>query len=99
MKIYNQFKSRYPDSILFFHIGADHVAFFEDAKVASSALDLPLEHRRIAGDDIPVLSLDAILFKVYLNKLIRAGHKVTTVEQLSGRDVLKTYPPSQTKAG
>lgn len=99
MKAYYQFKSGYPDSVLFFSIGEDHAAFCEDAKVISSALDLPLGHRAVSGDDIPVVSLDEIMFKVYLNKLIRAGHKVTTVEQLGGRDVIKTYLPAKSKVG
>ena len=98
MEAYEQFKSRYPAGVLFFRLGEDYAAFFDDAKLVSSAFDLPLEYGGPCRD-IPVISLDECLFKVNLNKLLRDGFEVVVVEQIGARDIIKTFSPGKTKAG
>lgn len=42
MAQYFEVKSKYPDTILFFRVGDFYEMFFDDAKLASSELDLVL---------------------------------------------------------
>ena len=92
--MYQSFKDKYPDSVLFFQIGENFTAFAEDAEFVSGAFDLPMKYGAV-----PIVGLDECLFKVHLNKLLRAGYKVTTYEQLGTRDIIKTYQPGKAKAG
>ena len=49
MAQYFEVKSKYPDTILFFRVGDFYEMFFDDAKTASSELDLVLTGKDWAG--------------------------------------------------
>ena len=53
LKQYAQWKKRYPDCLLFFRMGDFYEMFFEDARVASSLLDITLTARD-PGKKIPM---------------------------------------------
>ncbi len=84
MKQYFEIKAQYDDCILFFRLGDFYEMFFEDALIASRALEITLTSR--GGKDkekktpmcgIPYHSSDA-----YIAKLIEKGFKVAICEQV-----------------
>lgn len=85
LKQYAQWKRRYPDCLLFFRMGDFYEMFFEDARVASSILDITLTARdpqkKIPMAGVPFHSVDS-----YLERLVASGHKVAICEQVSEPD-------------
>ncbi len=83
LKQYQQIKKGYQDCILFFRLGDFYEMFFEDAKIASSILDLVLTSR---GSDvtnrIPMCGVPFHAAENYIAKLIKAGQKVAICEQV-----------------
>lgn len=82
LKQYQDLKTRYSDSILFFRLGDFYEMFFDDARLSSPILDVVLTSRdagksgRIPMCGIPYHAKDA-----YISKLINAGYKVAICEQ------------------
>ena len=55
MKNYLETKDKYNDCLLFYRMGDFYELFFEDAKIASKALDIVFTYRgKKAGHDIPM---------------------------------------------
>lgn len=83
LKQYQLIKKNYQDCILFFRLGDFYEMFFEDAKTASSILDLVLTSR---GSDvttrIPMCGVPFHAAENYIAKLIKAGQKVAICEQV-----------------
>ena len=83
LKQYQHIKKNYQDCILFFRLGDFYEMFFEDAKTASSILDLVLTSR---GSDvttrIPMCGVPFHAAENYIAKLIKAGQKVAICEQV-----------------
>ncbi len=83
LKQYQHIKKNYQDCILFFRLGDFYEMFFDDAKVASSLLDLVLTSR---GSDqtnrIPMCGVPFHAAENYIAKLIKAGQKVAICEQV-----------------
>ncbi|MEI7998173.1 MAG: hypothetical protein WCH62_01525 [Candidatus Omnitrophota bacterium] len=83
LKQYFEIKSRHKDAIVFFRLGDFYEMFFEDAKDASSLLDLVLTSR---GQDstgkIPMCGVPYHASDNYIAKLIKAGRKVAICEQI-----------------
>lgn len=80
---YLALKKEYPDCLLFFRLGDFYELFFEDAHIASKALDITLTRRGKTGDDpIPMCGVPFHAAENYLARLIRQGHKVAICEQL-----------------
>ncbi len=80
---YFDIKSEYPDCLLFFRLGDFYELFFEDAKVASKALDLVLTHRgECDGEKVPMCGIPFHAYENYLVRLIKAGFKVAICEQM-----------------
>ncbi|MDA8092005.1 MAG: DNA mismatch repair protein MutS [Nitrospiraceae bacterium] len=83
MKQYQQIKERYPDAILFFRLGDFYEMFGEDAKAASSILQIALTSRDKSKDDpVPMCGIPYFSAETYINKLIGAGRKVAVCEQV-----------------
>lgn len=83
LKQYQEIKSRHQDCILFFRLGDFYEMFFEDAKAASSILDLVLTSRgQDAGGKIPMCGIPFHSADNYINKLVKAGRKVAICEQV-----------------
>lgn len=82
MAQYKRLKEEAGDALLFYRMGDFFELFFEDAKVASSCLDIALTKRgEDAGEPIPMCGVPAHSAESYLARLIRAGHRVAIAEQ------------------
>ena len=83
LKQYQHIKKNYQDCILFFRLGDFYEMFFEDAKIASSLLDLVLTSRGSdATNRIPMCGVPFHAAENYIARLIKAGQKVAICEQV-----------------
>ena len=79
---YHRIKAQYPDTLLFFRMGDFYELFFEDAALASDALNIVLSKRgKSEGQDIPMCGVPAHSSDRYLETLIRKGFRVAVCEQ------------------
>ena len=83
MQQYLQIKQRYHDAILFFRLGDFYEMFFEDAETAAKILDIALTSRNKSDDgSVPLCGVPYHSAEPYIQKLLRAGHKVAVCEQM-----------------
>jgi DNA mismatch repair protein MutS len=83
MQQYLQIKQRYRDAILFFRLGDFYEMFFEDAQTAAKILDIALTSRNKHEDGaVPLCGVPFHSAEPYIQKLLRAGHKVAVCEQM-----------------
>ncbi|MET1028062.1 MAG: DNA mismatch repair protein MutS, partial [Dongiaceae bacterium] len=76
-------KRAHPDTLLFYRMGDFYELFFEDAVKAAAALDIVLTKRgKHDGEDIQMCGVPVHAAEGYLNRLIRAGFKVSVCEQV-----------------
>ncbi|MES2988096.1 MAG: DNA mismatch repair protein MutS, partial [Pseudomonadota bacterium] len=91
MAQYLALKAEAEDCLLFYRMGDFFELFFEDAKIASAALDIALTARgEHEGERIPMCGVPAHSMDGYLARLIKAGHRVAIANQ--------TETPEQAKA-
>ena len=82
MEQYLNIKNKYKDALLFYRMGDFYELFFEDAIVASDALDIALTKRgKSNGKDIPMCGVPFHSADNYLPKLIKKGFNVAICEQ------------------
>ncbi|MBV8836784.1 MAG: DNA mismatch repair protein MutS, partial [Alphaproteobacteria bacterium] len=82
MRQYLEIKKANPDCLLFYRMGDFYELFFEDAEVASRALNIVLTKRgKHQGADIPMCGVPIHRSDEYLHKLIAAGFRVAVCEQ------------------
>ncbi len=82
MEQYLSIKNQYKDALLFYRMGDFYELFFEDAVVASQALDIALTKRgKSNGKDIPMCGVPFHSADNYLPKLIKKGFNVAVCEQ------------------
>src|SRR5688572_23393149 len=106
MRQYQQFKTQYPDYVLFFRMGDFYEMFWEDARLAAKVLGVALTSRSRGGldatDAIPMAGVPFHAVESYLRKMIVAGHKVAICEQMENpqaakgvikRDVVRLMTP------
>ncbi|MCP4704868.1 MAG: DNA mismatch repair protein MutS [candidate division Zixibacteria bacterium] len=90
MRQFNQFKTKYPDKILFFRMGDFYEMFGDDAVKAAPILNIALTSRgNINGQKIPLAGVPHHSAEKYLTKLINAGEKVVVVEQVEDPKLAK----------
>ncbi len=83
MQQYMSIKGDYPDAILFFRMGDFYEMFFEDAKTASSILEIALTSRNKNQDQpIPMCGIPHHSATLYIAKLIRNGQRIAICEQV-----------------
>lgn len=83
MAQYLDIKAGYPDAILFYRMGDFYEMFFNDAELASAALDIALTKRgKIDGEDIRMCGVPHHAAEGYLLTLIRKGFRVAIAEQM-----------------
>ncbi len=75
-------KERHPDALLFFRMGDFYELFFEDARIASEALDITLTARSKGDDKIPMAGIPVRALDNYLKRLVDGGFKVAICEQV-----------------
>lgn len=78
MQQYRELKARHPDAILLFQLGDFYEAFFEDAEVVARELEIVLTSR----DGVPMAGVPVRKADLYIQKLLRKGHKVALGPQL-----------------
>ncbi|MET3710648.1 DNA mismatch repair protein MutS [Sphingomonas trueperi] len=82
MAQYLALKEEAGDCLLFYRMGDFFELFFEDAKTASSVLDIALTSRgEHEGDKIPMCGVPVHAMEAYLARLIKAGHRVAIANQ------------------
>lgn len=80
---YFSIKKDHPKCLLFFRLGDFYELFFEDAKIASKALDIVLTSRgKQGGSDIPMCGIPFHASEQYLARLIKQGFHVAICEQM-----------------
>lgn len=83
MAQYLETKKAYPDYLLFYRMGDFYEMFFDDAVVASKALDIALTKRgKLEGADVPMCGVPFHAYETYLSRLIKHGFKVAICEQM-----------------
>ncbi len=83
MAQYFEIKKDYPDTILFFRLGDFYEMFFDDARTASSVLELTLTGRACGqGEKAPMCGVPFHSAEGYIAKLVQSGYKVAICEQV-----------------
>lgn len=103
MQQYLEIKERYPDSILFFRLGDFYEMFFEDAIVASRAMEITLTGKSCGLEErAPMCGVPYHAADTYIGRLIEKGFKVAICEQVEDpatakgivkREVVKIVTP------
>jgi len=84
MRQYLEAKRQYRDAIVFFRMGDFYEMFYEDALVASRALELTLTSRSkdAGGNGIPMCGVPFHAADGYLARLVKKGFRVAICEQV-----------------
>src|SRR5215470_19015406 len=84
MQQYYRLKAEHPDALLFFRMGDFYELFFEDAVVASRALEIALTSRSKdhAGEPIPMCGVPHHALTTYVGRLVKQGFRVALCEQM-----------------
>lgn len=83
MQQYVKTKEAYKDCILFYRLGDFYEMFYEDALVASKALEITLTGKDCGQEErAPMCGVPYHAVDNYLNKLIAQGYKVAICEQV-----------------
>src|SRR5881392_738326 len=83
MEQYLEIKAANPGLLLFYRMGDFYELFFEDAEIASRALNIMLTKRgKHNGTDIPMCGVPVERSDDYLHRLIAQGHRVAVCEQM-----------------
>ncbi len=82
MEQYSQVKAKHPGDILLFRLGDFYEMFYEDAKTASKVLGIVLTSRSKGDSKIPMAGIPHHSSQSYINRLLKAGHRVAVCEQL-----------------
>jgi DNA mismatch repair protein MutS len=82
MAQYLQLKAEAGDALLFYRMGDFFELFFDDARIAAQCLDIALTARgEHEGAKIPMCGVPVHAATGYLQRLIKAGHRVAVAEQ------------------
>ncbi|MDR1766076.1 MAG: DNA mismatch repair protein MutS [Lachnospiraceae bacterium] len=83
MAQYMEAKETYKDCILMFRLGDFYEMFFEDALVASKALEITLTGRECGLEErAPMCGVPHHSVDNYVNRLVQKGYKVAIAEQM-----------------
>ncbi len=103
MRQYLSIKARYPDAVLFFHIGDFYETFGADAELVSRELDIVLTSRSRGQEHrVPLAGVPYHAAEGYIAKLVNKGYKVAVCDQLEDakdakgivkRDVVRVITP------
>lgn len=100
MAQYLALKAEAADCLLFYRMGDFFELFFDDAKVASAVLDIALTARgEHDGAPIPMCGVPVHAMTAYLQRLIKAGHRVAIAEQTETPEAAKKARGSKALVG
>ncbi len=86
MEQYASIKAQHPTEVLLFRLGDFYEMFNEDAKVASRVLGIVLTSRQKGDSRIPMAGIPHHSSASYINRLLKAGHRVAVCEQTQDAD-------------
>ncbi len=90
MKQYLSIKEQYSDAILLFRLGDFYEMFGEDAKKASTVLQIALTTRDKGKENpLPMCGIPYFASEGYVDKLVKAGYKVAVCEQVEDPGMTK----------
>ena len=90
MAQYLALKAEADDCLLFYRMGDFFELFFDDAKIAAQVLDIALTARgEHEGSKIPMCGVPVHAATAYLQRLIKAGHRVAVAEQTESPDAAR----------
>lgn len=90
MQQYMEIKANHPEHILFYRLGDFYEMFYEDAKLASKALDLVLTSRNAGGGmKAPLCGIPYHSAQGYIAKLIEKGFTIAICEQVEDPKLTK----------
>ncbi len=81
MEQYASIKAQHPTEILLFRLGDFYEMFNEDAKTAARVLGIVLTSRAKGDGRIPMAGIPHHSSASYINRLLKAGHRVAVCEQ------------------
>ncbi len=103
MEQYFEIKNQYKDYLLFYRLGDFYEMFFDDAIIASRALDLTLTGRDCGeAERAPMCGVPFHSVDTYIGRLIEQGFKIAICEQMESpaeargivkRDVIRVITP------
>ena len=103
MEQYFEIKNNYKDYLLFYRLGDFYEMFFDDAIIASRALDLTLTGRDCGeAERAPMCGVPFHSVDTYIGRLIEQGFKIAICEQMENpaeakgivkRDVIRVITP------
>jgi len=103
LKQYLAIKDEYPDALLFYRMGDFYEMFFEDAEIASRALEITLTSRNKKDESpVPMCGVPHRAVQNYIARLIDNGYKVAICDQIEDpaqakglvkRDVVRVITP------
>lgn len=83
MRQYHSIKQQVPNALLMFRLGDFYELFYEDAVVASRALEITLTSRnKDKGEAVPMCGVPHHAAEGYLAKLVQKGYRVAICEQM-----------------
>jgi len=84
MQQYHRMKAEHPDALVFFRMGDFYELFFDDALVASRALEIALTSRSKDqnGQPVPMCGVPYHAASGYIARLVRQGFRVALCEQM-----------------
>jgi len=83
MQQYLKIKAEHPDQLVFYRMGDFYELFYDDAKKASTLLDISLTARgKSGGEPIPMAGIPYHSADGYIAKIVRAGQSVAICEQV-----------------
>ncbi|RIL03529.1 MAG: hypothetical protein DCC75_12865, partial [Proteobacteria bacterium] len=81
---YQDYKSEYPDCIIFYQVGDFYEVFFEDAVKTARILNITLTTRDKSNTDaVPMCGVPQASVDTYLERLVDQGHSVALVSQIN----------------
>jgi DNA mismatch repair protein MutS len=91
MRQYFDAKRQYRHALMFFRMGDFYEMFYEDALVASRALDLTLTSRSkdSSGTPVPMCGLPYHAADAYIARLVKKGYRVAICEQVENPKTAK----------
>jgi DNA mismatch repair protein MutS len=82
MEQYSRIKAKHASEILLFRLGDFYEMFYEDAQTASKVLGIVLTSRSKGESRIPMCGIPYHSSQSYINRLLKAGHRIAVCEQL-----------------
>jgi DNA mismatch repair protein MutS len=84
MRQFHRMKAEHPDALLFFRMGDFYELFFDDAVVASRALEIALTSRSKdpSGEPVPMCGVPYHAATGYISRLVSQGFRVALCEQM-----------------